>query len=411
MLSIFRQEFCIVPTVENERNKSPVIYREHNLGLEAWCVKYVYNYAHTYLMNIKSFIAKNSLTAYVKTQLNKALIGALLVRPESTTFWNVRRELVEKGIININRELLFSKLILSHKNKSNETFAYRRWIIGKLLKRNDNSLEYCRTLLNNEFFITELTAERASNNYHAWSHRLWALQNLGSQFFKNVLMSELEFSYNWILKHVSEHAGYHYRQNLISLIKSHQLEKSLFRRYYKYLSVNFIKKDLKVNSLLELLFYNCTKYDDPLENYFCMLLFELVSTLRHITCNYPDHEALWYYHRFIIFSLMDASGDYLNVTWRQKVAISETVEENENITSINLNSKLVDHKFQENGESFPKLLKCEFNDLESTKIFQRIIEEEKDFIRYHLTSKNEVESFLVKRHLKWLRVILGIKDI
>jgi len=62
------------------------------------------------------------------------LTSALLLNPEVSTFWNMRRELVLGGYLKPNNELQFSAVVLTFKPKCAEIFTYRRWIFFNILK-------------------------------------------------------------------------------------------------------------------------------------------------------------------------------------------------------------------------------------------------------------------------------------
>lgn len=412
----WREEFSIVPTVENEKNKSPILYHEHNLGLEEWCIKYVYNYAHMYLLKVKPLIQKRRLNSHVKEEVNKILLGALLIKPDVVTFWNIRRELVIWDIIDVNKELLISKLILSSKPKSNETFAYRKWVISRLLKYvNSNSIDYKRNVLNSEFAVTEITASKSPNNYHAWNHRIWSIQNIGLKFLSSFLHSQLDFSLHWIFGHVSEHTGYNYRQYLINHVRNFTLDAQYMIKYYKLVYENL---GLNGNSSLKSALLGDSyknEANNEMDNYLCILLYDLFSTVKKLNVTFPDHEAVWYHRRFLLYSLIKSSYEFLNLSWTHKVNINEFVGINENVTSVNLEnpSSLADYnKFQDNGEIYPKLFKGENNRVECTFLYKFLIKLESEFVLEYSSSKHSnVQNFLAKRHQKWLRYILGLKDM
>lgn len=411
MLSYFylRQEFSIIPTTENEKNKSPILYHDNHLGLELWCVKYVYNYAHNYLLKVKPLIQKKRLNSVVKEDLNKLLLGALLIKPDVLTFWNIRRELIERDIIDIKKELLITKLILSSKSKSNETFAYRKWIINRLLKWENISVDYKRNLLNDEFLITEFTASRSPNNYHSWTHRIWSIQYIGLKFLSSFLHTQLDFSLNWIFSHVSEHTGFHYRQYLINHVRNYPLDSQYMIKYYKKVYDN-----LGINEFMSLTRFLLNKADFGTEadNYYCILLNELLSTLSKLNITYPDHEAVWYHRRFVLNSLLKASYELLKIQWPHKVNINRSVDSNENITSINIETSVAEYKFQDNGELHSKLFKSEENVVESTHLYKFLVKTESEFItEYSSTKYSPVQNFLAQRHQKWLRFILCMKDV
>jgi len=77
----------------------------------------------------------NILFYYLVSNETKTLLtSALLLNPEVTTFWNMRRELVIDGYLRPNDELLFSAVVLTFKPKCAEIFNYRRWIFSNILK-------------------------------------------------------------------------------------------------------------------------------------------------------------------------------------------------------------------------------------------------------------------------------------
>lgn len=134
---IFRCAFDIVPVECNFQNKSPVLHLENCLGLESWCVKHVYMYCYSELMDKfftkpKRKIAKPS--SMNCERLTRLLNVTILINPDITSLWNKRREMVVKSLLEKSRELQFTKLVLSRKPKCNDAFGYRRWIIEAILK-------------------------------------------------------------------------------------------------------------------------------------------------------------------------------------------------------------------------------------------------------------------------------------
>lgn len=70
----------------------------------------------------------------VSNEIVTLLTSALLLNPEVTTFWNMRRELIIDGYLKPNDELKFSAVVLTFKPKCAEIFNYRRWIFLDILK-------------------------------------------------------------------------------------------------------------------------------------------------------------------------------------------------------------------------------------------------------------------------------------
>lgn len=131
-LSIFRKEFEIIPVETNNSNKSPIVRNDQNLGLESWCVKHIYNYAYNKLMD-EYFLKKNSKKINHNNchVVDALLMGVLLINPDVATFWNKRKEMVVDGLLNYTDELKFTRIVLSHKSKCNEVFAYRKWLLKR----------------------------------------------------------------------------------------------------------------------------------------------------------------------------------------------------------------------------------------------------------------------------------------
>ncbi|XP_016982526.1 protein prenyltransferase alpha subunit repeat-containing protein 1 [Drosophila rhopaloa] len=208
--------FEIIPK-ETNCNKSPVVHVEHNLGLESWCAQHVYDHAHRTLISHRRQSSAQQLRTLQQQQqsdsLAKYLNVALLINPDVTTFWHIRRQLVQKNRLSINKELQFSALVLSIKPKSNEAFAYRRWLYSF---QSADAIDWP-----NEIGICERAADRCASNYHAWSHRQWILQSGPC-----LIQSELLRTEKFMRKHISDYSCYHYRQVLLG--RAYELNFALF---------------------------------------------------------------------------------------------------------------------------------------------------------------------------------------
>lgn len=132
----FSSSFEIIPVDINTQNKSPVLFMENCLGLESWCIKHVYMYCYSDLMdNYISKSKRRTMVSCVNTKrLKKLLNVTLLLNPDLFTLWNKRRELVLKKLLDITKEITFTTLVLSRKPKCNDAFSYRRWLIELMLK-------------------------------------------------------------------------------------------------------------------------------------------------------------------------------------------------------------------------------------------------------------------------------------
>lgn len=133
-----------------------MLYAEHSLGLESWCVKHVYQYVCAELFETRAKLAKGKLTFEKMKSLNKLLIGALLINTDVATFWAMRRELIESDVLSIEEELFFSKIVLTYKSKSNETFSHRKWLLNKLFKKCKHDQTFIINKFEEEFAVTEM---------------------------------------------------------------------------------------------------------------------------------------------------------------------------------------------------------------------------------------------------------------
>ncbi|XP_059619642.1 protein prenyltransferase alpha subunit repeat-containing protein 1 [Phlebotomus argentipes] len=189
--------FEVIPMPSNQ-NKSPVIHVEHNLGLESWCVKHVYDHCHRVLLDSRLVVHKHSSKEKSCEKSVKYLNVAILINPDVAVFWNMRRNLVRQCKLKTDAEFHFSALVLSKKPKSSEAFAYRRWLYS-FESRESIDLAF-------EISLCERCADRNSSNYHAWSHRLWVLDQE-----PRFLHFEIYLTEKFIRRHISDYSAYHHR--------------------------------------------------------------------------------------------------------------------------------------------------------------------------------------------------------
>ncbi|EAL40851.4 AGAP002731-PA [Anopheles gambiae str. PEST] len=230
--------FEIIPMPLNQ-NKSPVIHLEHNLGLQSWCVECVYAYAHRLILQYRNeWLSSNALpvgcgsapwNASDKGKLSgggglgpgggssstggctnggnvpiiKYLNCAILINPDVATFWNLRRQLFAKNRLDISKEFHFSALVLSKKPKSNEAFAYRRWLY---LFQSSDAIDWAF-----EISLCEKCADKSNTNYHAWCHRQWVLMKA-----PNLLKYEVYRTEKFIRKHIHDYSCYNHRQFVLA---------------------------------------------------------------------------------------------------------------------------------------------------------------------------------------------------
>ncbi|XP_058130126.1 protein prenyltransferase alpha subunit repeat-containing protein 1 [Anopheles ziemanni] len=225
--------FEIIPMPLNQ-NKSPVIHVEHNLGLQSWCVEFIYAYAHRLILQYRNeWLASNALPVSCGTgcwmasekgklggclhsggsggnagngasvPIIKYLNCAILINPDVATFWNLRRQLFAKNRLDISREFHFSALVLSKKPKSNEAFAYRRWLY---LFQSYDAIDWSF-----EISLCEKSADKSNTNYHAWCHRQWVLMKA-----PQLLKYEVYKTEKFIRKHIHDYSCYNHRQFVLA---------------------------------------------------------------------------------------------------------------------------------------------------------------------------------------------------
>ncbi|XP_044301721.1 protein prenyltransferase alpha subunit repeat-containing protein 1 isoform X3 [Varanus komodoensis] len=180
-------EIGLIPCPEARYNRSPIILVENKLGVESWCVKFLLPYVHNKLVHFRQ--RKQWLN---KEELIDITCTLLLLNPDFTTAWNVRKELILSGTLNSVKDLHLGKLALTKFPKSPETWIHRRWVLQRLMQENSMPalmtkghlesapMERIQQLVKEEMDVCCEAAGRYPSNYNAWSHRIWVLQNLAN---------------------------------------------------------------------------------------------------------------------------------------------------------------------------------------------------------------------------------------
>ncbi|XP_066567282.1 protein prenyltransferase alpha subunit repeat-containing protein 1 isoform X2 [Amia ocellicauda] len=234
-------EIGLIPCPEARYNRSPIVLVENKLGVESWCVKFLLPYVHNKLLLFrqrKQWLDRDDQEYFYDVQPSQnisvaALIDItctlLLLNPDFTTAWNVRKELVQCGALNPEKDLYLGKLALTKFPKSPETWIHRRWVLQRVLQEccpqgagckeqgeadRPAQAERLQRVLQEEMKVCSEAAGRYPSNYNAWSHRIWVLQHLAKGNIK-ILHDELSCVKYWVSMHVSDHSGFHYRQFLL----------------------------------------------------------------------------------------------------------------------------------------------------------------------------------------------------
>ncbi|XP_030741007.1 protein prenyltransferase alpha subunit repeat-containing protein 1 [Echinops telfairi] len=290
-------EIGLIPCPEARYNRSPIVLVENKLGVESWCVKFLLPYVHNKLLLYRA--RKQWLN---KDELIDVTCTLLLLNPDFTTAWNVRKELILSGTLNPIKDLHLGKLALTKFPKSPETWIHRRWVLQQLIqetslpsfvaKGNLGTIPAERTqrLRQEEMEVCGEAAGRYPSNYNAWSHRIWVLQHVAKLDVKT-LLDELSSTKHWASLHVSDHSGFHYRQFLIkSLISQTVPDGSVLDQNPSRSEPDLVlQKDEAAIST-----------EEPRMN-LSHLLEEEVEFTTDLIDTYPGHETLWCHRRHIFY--------------------------------------------------------------------------------------------------------------
>ncbi|NXD45691.1 PTAR1 protein, partial [Copsychus sechellarum] len=287
-------EIGLIPCPEARYNRSPIVLVENKLGVESWCVKFLLPYVHNKLLLYRQ--RKQWLN---KDELIDVTCTLLLLNPDFTTAWNVRKELILSGTLNPLKDLHLGKLALTKFPKSPETWIHRRWVLQQLIQENSlpslatkgnlgaAPVERIHRLVQEEMNVCSEAAGRYPSNYNAWSHRIWVLQHLAKLTVK-VLLDELSSTKYWVSMHVSDHSGFHYRQFLLnSLIHRTVTDNNILVQNQMVNEQNPSLQKEEDNAETEAACAEEQSVDLPRR------LDEEMELCSELIDNYPGHETLW----------------------------------------------------------------------------------------------------------------------
>ncbi|MEE6459308.1 hypothetical protein FKM82_000594 [Ascaphus truei] len=292
-------EIGLIPCPEARYNRSPIVLVENKLGVESWCIKFLLPYVHNKLL-----LYRQKKRWLIRDELMDVTCTLLLLNPDFTTAWNVRKELMQSGALNPVKDLQLGKLALTKFPKSPETWIHRRWVLQRIMQQyampssvnKEGSCpvpaERMREIVQEEMHVCGEAAGRYPSNYNAWSHRIWVIQHLGKLNVK-LLVDELSSTKHWVSMHVSDHSGFHYRQFLLKSLPGRTLMDSdnsvLVANQFVNEQSLCLPREEEVN-------WEAPRVDLPL------LLEEEMALSRDLIDSYPGHETLWC-HRRQIFNL------------------------------------------------------------------------------------------------------------
>ncbi|CAH8866117.1 unnamed protein product [Trichobilharzia szidati] len=193
----------------------------------------------------------------------------LLIAPNTTTFWNYRRQslLTSNNAKELaNAEIKFTQLILSKYPRSNETILYRQWIVEKC-----NYLQDDEFLLN-EFKLCNRIADKYRCNYGLWQYRRFLLRHSMPKIYDN----ELKHMNEWLEKHPTDTSGWSYLFTVLNSLLKHSV-----------LTSTSTSPSSSLNNQLQL-----ESVKDILKKYF--------EKVHNILKLYPERESVWTFRRQLI---------------------------------------------------------------------------------------------------------------
>ncbi|CBJ28281.1 conserved unknown protein [Ectocarpus siliculosus] len=211
----------------------------------------------------------------------------LLVNADHGSAWNTRKQLVVDGLCegsSIPQEIKLLNLIFTKHAKSPNAWAHRRWCWrnNERFRARHADITWHPLDEQEELKVCQRVAELYPKNYYAWTQRSWVvLRAVGgaradasagqeglpgedtptAPAAAELLEREIEFVDRWLTSHVSDHSALNHRKNVFSALAAMSPASDEMAR------LGLVDKERSANSKL----------------------------LR----DYPGHESLWCYRRFV----------------------------------------------------------------------------------------------------------------
>ncbi|XP_048384085.1 protein prenyltransferase alpha subunit repeat-containing protein 1 isoform X2 [Stegostoma tigrinum] len=261
-------EIGLIPCLEARYNRSPIVLVENKLGVESWCVKLLLPCVHSKLVlyrQRKLWLDRDALTDLTCT--------LLLLNPDFTTAWNVRRWVFQK--------VLQETCLQNSRNNTN---------VGIL------SMEQMHRIIQDEMAVCSDAAGRYPSNYNAWSHRIWILQHVAKCNLK-ILLDELSNTKYWVSTHVSDHSGFHYRQFLLKSVAGSCRNAAIANAgvLVRKSSSKELCAGLSMHAKEDGALAETHTVDVPL------MIEEEMELCSDLIESYPGHEALWSHRRCVFY--------------------------------------------------------------------------------------------------------------
>ncbi|KAJ7427556.1 Protein prenyltransferase alpha subunit repeat-containing protein 1 [Willisornis vidua] len=287
-------EIGLIPCPEARYNRSPIVLVENKLGVESWCVKFLLPYVHNKLLlyrQRKQWLNKDGMIRRKKNEVFHESLNGNIPQPVTVAYFYLPEELID----------ITCTLLLLNPDFTT-AWNVRRWVLQQLIQENSlpslatkgnlgaAPVERIHRLVQEEMNVCSEAAGRYPSNYNAWSHRIWVLQHLAKLTVK-VLLDELSSTKYWVSMHVSDHSGFHYRQFLLNALIGRIVTDS-------NILVNEQSPDLQKEEESAGREAACAEeqsVDLPRH------LEEEMELCTELIDNYPGHETLWCHRRCVFY--------------------------------------------------------------------------------------------------------------
>ncbi|KAH0951748.1 hypothetical protein HN011_002161 [Eciton burchellii] len=326
------RSFMVVPMEDNE-NRSPVLHQEDSLALGSWCVEPLHLYTYRRVMDYRR--ERHHRREDSRT-IARWLLGSLLFAPNITTFWNMRRELVRAGRLDVREELSLTRPVLYNTPKTFEAFSYRSWLMPLALDAEQADVAQrpesgTSAIVSAELELAETCADRYANNYHAWCYRRHLVTLCESRGLRHPSVeSEWTSTLAWCWRHVSDHSAYSYRQFLLrkcvlaaakaatvlptetdSNVRHDEERHKREDKLFLYMSLHISESNQAILDRMRQIMSEDHRHGysiidaHKLRCYLTALSYwaEECSTNDQLLTMYCEHETLWYHRRFLAHTL------------------------------------------------------------------------------------------------------------
>ncbi|KAJ8907976.1 hypothetical protein NDN08_008078 [Rhodosorus marinus] len=136
-------------------------------------------------------------------EAENASFAAVLLNPDYSPAWTIRKDLVRNGFISESRELFVNAVVLCRSSKEFEPWAHRRFLL--------NRIEWTTKTREVEVGLCSKAAAAKGCNYYAWTHRIIVANSMST----DELLSENETVLQFLTLHVKDCSAWHYRRYLL----------------------------------------------------------------------------------------------------------------------------------------------------------------------------------------------------